>query len=120
MVSIENIAAAELLFGVDDTPADRAQMVGNLKGQIASAGNFTGHPCLHLRAGFLDLGTRSQASLGSGKLTAGDLEMDGPTLRVPQDISLWGRLFDDGRLLNLGVAHERPLAVAAERPTFAA
>ena len=37
MVSIETIAAAELLFGVDYTPAERAQMVDNLEGQIASA-----------------------------------------------------------------------------------
>jgi Asp-tRNA(Asn)/Glu-tRNA(Gln) amidotransferase A subunit family amidase len=89
-------------------------------GPMLIASNFTGHPCLHLRAGFLDLGTRSQASLGSGKLTTGDPETDGPKFRVPQGISLWGRLFEEGRLLNLGAALERTLAVAAERPTFAA
>ena len=89
-------------------------------GPMLIASNFTGHPCLHLRAGFLELGTRSQASLGSGKLTTGDPEADSPKFRVPQGISLWGRLFDEGPLLNLGVALERALAVAAERPTFAA
>ena len=37
MVTIESIAAAEELLGVSYTPAERAQMVGNLEGQIASA-----------------------------------------------------------------------------------
>ena len=89
-------------------------------GPMLIASNFTGHPCLHLRAGFLDLGTRSQASLGSGKLTTGEPDDASRTFRVPQGISLWGRLFDEGRLLNLGIALERTLGVAAKRPTFAA
>ncbi len=89
-------------------------------GPMLVASNFTGHPCLHLRAGFLELATRSQASLGSGKLTTGEPQGGSPRFRVPQGISLWGRLFDEGRLLNLGTALERTLAVAAERPTFAA
>ena len=89
-------------------------------GPMLVASNFTGHPCLHLRAGFLQLATRGQASLGSGKLTTGDPEAGAPLFRVPQGISLWGGLFDEGRLLNLGAALERALAVAAERPTFAA
>ncbi len=87
-------------------------------GPMLIASNFTGHPCLHLRAGFLELGTRSQASLGSGKLTTGEPEKASPTFRVPQGISLWGRLFEEGRLLNLGMALERALGVAAERPSF--
>lgn len=89
-------------------------------GPMLIASNFTGHPCLHLRAGFLEVGTRSQASLGSGKLTTGEPDDGSRTFRVPQGISLWGRLFDEGRLLNLSIALERTLGVAAERPTFAA
>jgi Asp-tRNA(Asn)/Glu-tRNA(Gln) amidotransferase A subunit family amidase len=89
-------------------------------GPMLIASNFTGHPCLHLRAGFLDLGTRSQASLGSGKLMTGEPDHASRTFHVPQGISLWGRLFDEGRLLNLGIALERTLGVAAERPTFPA
>ena len=79
------------------------------------ASNFTGHPCLHLRAGFLELATRSPASLGSGRLTTGE-PTTGSLFRVPQGISLWGRLFDEGRLVALGIALERALGVAAERP----
>ncbi|HEY0204105.1 MAG TPA: amidase, partial [Acetobacteraceae bacterium] len=37
MVTAESIAAAEQLLGVTYTPAERAQMVDNLEGQIASA-----------------------------------------------------------------------------------
>lgn len=88
-------------------------------GPMLIASNFTGHPCLHVRAGFLDLATRSPSSLGSGKLTTGAPAEDGPRFRVPQGISLWGRLFDEGRLVALGIALERALGVAAERPTFA-
>lgn len=89
-----------------------------MTGPMLVASNFTGHPCLHLRAGFLDLGTRSPASLGSGKLTVGETDDVGPTFRVPAGISLWGRLFDEGKILNLGMALEQKLGVADIRPTL--
>ena len=89
-----------------------------MTGPMLIASNFTGHPCLHLRAGFEDLGTRSAASLASGKLTTGEAETAGRTFTVPQGISLWGRLFDEGPSLNLGMALERALAVADRRPGF--
>lgn len=90
-----------------------------MTGPMLIASNYTGHPCLHLRAGFEDLGTRSPASLGSGKLTTGSADTAGRTFRVPQGFSLWGRLFDEGTILALGLALERELGVQAERPTFA-
>lgn len=89
-----------------------------MTGPMLIASNFTGHPCLHLRAGFQDLGTRSPASLGSGKLTTGEADAAGRMFTVPQGISLWGRLFDEGPILNLGMALERELAVADARPGF--
>lgn len=89
-----------------------------MTGPMLIASNYTGHPCLHLRAGFEDLGTRSPASLGSGKLTAGEADKAGRTFRVPQGISLWGRLFDEAPILTLGIALERALGVAQERPSF--
>ncbi len=88
-----------------------------MTGPMLVASNFTGHPCLHLRAGFLDLGSRSNMSLDAGKLTTGDAQL-GRSFRVPQGISLWGRLFEEGPMLNLGMALERELGVAGERPTF--
>ena len=90
-----------------------------MTGPMLIASNYTGHPCLHLRAGFEQLGTRSPASLGSGKLTTGQADTAGKTFRVPQGFSIWGRLFDEGTVLNLGLALERELGVAAERPGFA-
>lgn len=86
-----------------------------MTGPMLIASNFTGHPCLHLRAGFEDFGTRSPASLASGKLTTGEAA-GGKTYTVPQGISLWGRLFDEGPILRLGMALEAALDVAAKRP----
>lgn len=88
-----------------------------MTGPMLIASNFTGHPCLHLRAGFEDLGTRSPASLASGKLTTGEAA-EGKTYTVPQGISLWGRLFDEGPILRLGIALETALDVAGKRPGF--
>jgi len=88
-----------------------------MTGPMLIASNFTGHPCLHLRAGFEDLGTRSPASLASGKLTTGEAAV-GKTYTVPQGISLWGRLFDEGQILRLGMALEVELDVAGKRPGF--
>jgi len=90
-----------------------------MTGPMLVASNFTGHPCLHLRAGFLDIGSRSLASLGAGKLTVGEEDQSGKTFTVPQGISLWGRLYEEGPILNLGMALERELGVATLRPTFA-
>jgi len=90
-----------------------------MTGPMLVASNFTGHPCLHLRAGFLEIGTRGKASLGAGKLTVGDEDATGRTFSVPQGISLWGRLFEEGPILNLGIAMEAALNVANRRPTFA-
>ena len=89
-----------------------------MTGPMLVASNFTGHPCLHLRAGFDQLGTRSPASLGAGKLTTGDADDGGDTHRVPQGISLWGRLYEEGTILNIGQALEARLGVKAERPTL--
>ena len=91
-----------------------------MTGPMLIASNFTGHPCLHLRAGFEDLGTRSPASLASGALTTGEADTAGQVYTVPQGISLWGRLFDEGPILTLGLALERALAVADRRPDFGA
>ena len=86
-------------------------------GPMLVASNFTGHPCLHLRAGFLDLPTRGRGpGLGAGRLDLAAPTDDGPTFTVPQGISLWGRLFEEGRLLRVGLALEAALGVADRRP----
>jgi Asp-tRNA(Asn)/Glu-tRNA(Gln) amidotransferase A subunit family amidase len=91
-----------------------------MTGPMLIASNFTGHPCLHLRAGFHEVATRGAASLGSGKLTTGEPKAAGRAFKVPQGISLWGRLFEEGPILNLGMALEKELGVATARPEFPA
>ncbi len=88
-------------------------------GPMLVASNFTGHPCLHLRAGFAQLGTRGAGSLASGKLSVGSEKGAEETFRVPQGISLWGRLFEEDTILRFGRALEARLDVAAERPDMA-
>jgi Asp-tRNA(Asn)/Glu-tRNA(Gln) amidotransferase A subunit family amidase len=109
----------QVMLALDSMFAGIDALIGPfMTGPMLVASNFTGHPCLHLRAGFLELGTRSPASLGSGKLTVGETDDAGPTFRVPAGISLWGRLFDEGAILNLGMALERKLGVADVRPSM--
>ncbi|HEX5459920.1 MAG TPA: amidase [Steroidobacteraceae bacterium] len=68
--------------------------------------NLTGHPCLTLRTGFFESPSR-----GEGRGVA-----SGPAHTVPHGITLWGKLFEEGRLLNLGLALERKVNVARRRP----
>ncbi len=111
----------QVMLALDGLFKDVDALIGPfMTGPMLVASNFTGHPCLHLRAGFIDVGTRGLASLGAGKLTTGEEESSGRKFTVPQGISLWGRLFEEGPILNLGMALERELAVAARRPEFPA
>jgi Asp-tRNA(Asn)/Glu-tRNA(Gln) amidotransferase A subunit family amidase len=87
-------------------------------GPMLVASNYTGHPCLHLRAGFEMLHTRHRGTLSNRGVSFTEPGEKGPLYRVPQGISLWGRLFEEGPLLNFGLALERELGVAGERPTF--
>lgn len=110
----------QVMQALDALFADIDVLVGPfMTGPMLVASNFTGHPCLHLRAGFIESGTRSLASLGAGKLTTGEEDRSSRTYSVPQGISLWGRLFEEGAILGLGLALEKDLGVVARRPTFA-
>jgi Asp-tRNA(Asn)/Glu-tRNA(Gln) amidotransferase A subunit family amidase len=107
----------QVMLALDGLFAKIDALIGPfMTGPMLVASNFTGHPCLHLRAGFLDVATRGAASLGAGKLTTGEPGAAGRTFKVPQGISLWGRLFEEGAILNLGMALERELQVAGVRP----
>ena len=110
----------QVMLALDGLFAQVDALIGPFAtGPMLVASNFTGHPCLHLRAGFLDLPDRGYPGLGSSRLTTVDPADTRPRFRVPQGISLWGRLFDEARLVRLGIALEGALGVAAERPTFA-
>ena len=58
-------------------------------------------------------------SLADGALIIGDEQAEAARFEVPQGISLWAGLFEEGLLCNLGMALEAELGVAARRPTFA-
>ncbi len=89
-----------------------------MTGPMLVASNFTGHPCLHLRAGFFDTATREPGGFGAGRIQMPGAKNEGPVFRVPQGISLWGRLFEEGTLLTLGMALETKLNISSERPNF--
>jgi Asp-tRNA(Asn)/Glu-tRNA(Gln) amidotransferase A subunit family amidase len=115
----------QVMLALDDLFADVDALIGPLligpfmTGPMLIASNFTGHPCLHLRSGFLELPTRGMASLAAGKLTIGEPQASDRTFNVPQGISLCGRLFEESVILNLGLALEQELAVAGVRPGLA-
>ena len=109
-----------VMEALDATFREVDAMIGPfMTGPMLVASNFTGHPCLHLRTGFLDSPTRSDPSLAGGRLDVGAAGEDARSYEAPQGISLWGPLFDEGRLLNLGMALEAELGVAARRPGLA-
>ena len=88
-------------------------------GPMLTITNFTGHPCLALRAGFRRSPTRRRLSLAEGRLDQGE-DGTGALFRVPHAVSLYGRLFDEGTVLRIGAALEARFDVASERPPSAA
>ncbi len=100
----------DALFGQVDA------MIGPcFAGPMLTITNFTGHPCLALRAGFRQSPTRKRLSLAEARLDQGE-NGSGELFRVPHAVSLYGRLFDEGTVLRVGAALEARLGVAAERP----
>ena len=110
-----------VMEALDGTFQEVDAMIGPfMTGPMLVASNFTGHPCLHLRAGFVDSPTRADPSLAGGRLDIGEPGDSAKTYEVPQGISLWAGLFDEGRLCNLGMALEAALGVAERRPSLPA
>ena len=95
------------VMGVMDKIMDQVDVLitPNFAANLLTITNYTGHPCLTLRAGFHEVPTRSD-----------DGNADKTPHRVPQNISLIGRLFEEGKLCALGRRLEAALAVADERP----
>jgi len=108
-----------VMHAVDALFAQADLVIGPfMTGSLLVATNFTGHPCLHLRAGFETLGTRSKATIGGSGLSAASVIDPQRMFTVPQGVSVWGRLFDEATVLNFGLALERRLDVWARRPEF--
>jgi Asp-tRNA(Asn)/Glu-tRNA(Gln) amidotransferase A subunit family amidase len=88
-------------------------LVPSLRDEILTITNFTGHPSLTLRAGFVEV---SQARSDWAPDPAHPLPKFSPPRRVPHGVTLIGRLFDEGTVAQTGIALERAFGVAAERP----
>ena len=88
-------------------------LVPSLRDEILVITNFTGHPSLTLRAGFVHI---SEARSDWAPDPKHPLPKFSPPRRVPHGITLIGRLFDEGTLAQAGIALERAFNVAAERP----
>ncbi len=88
-------------------------LVPSLRDEILTITNFTGHPSLTLRAGFVQV---SEARSDWAPDPANPLPKFSPPRRVPHGVTLIGRLFDEGTLGRAGIALEREWNVADERP----
>lgn len=88
-------------------------LVPSLRDEMLTITNFTGHPSLTLRAGFVQV---SKARSDWAPDPSRPLPTFSPPRRVPHGVTLIGRLFDEGTLCRAGIALERAFGVASERP----
>ena len=88
-------------------------LVPSLRDEMLTLTNFTGHPSLTLRAGFVEV---SQARSDWAPDPAHPLPKFSPPRRVPHGVTLIGRLFDEGTIGRVGLALERTWNVAGEHP----
>jgi len=121
---------ARFLSAVDHVQADRLRtlvmremdaafrqvdlVIGpSLAGPMLTITNFTGHPSLCLPVGMFETAARGPVSLvRSDAPGAGDARK----VRVPHSVCLYGRLFDEGRLLGFGRKLEATVGYRPGRP----
>ncbi|HYW69665.1 MAG TPA: amidase [Pyrinomonadaceae bacterium] len=101
------LAMADIFNSVD------LLLVPSLRDEQLTISNFTGHPSLTMRAGFVEV---SVARSDWAPDPANPLPTFNPPRRVPHGITILGRLFDDGLLGQVGIALEREFSVVKERP----
>jgi Asp-tRNA(Asn)/Glu-tRNA(Gln) amidotransferase A subunit family amidase len=88
-------------------------LVPSLRDEPLVIFNFTGHPSLTLRAGFVEV---SEARSDWAPDPKHPLPKFSPPRRVPHGVTLIGRLFDEGTIVQAGMAMETEFGVAGERP----
>jgi Asp-tRNA(Asn)/Glu-tRNA(Gln) amidotransferase A subunit family amidase len=88
-------------------------LVPSLRDEMLTITNFTGHPSLTLRAGFVEVGEARSDWAPDPK---NPLPKFSPPRRVPHGVTLIGRLFEEGTLGRAGIALEKAFGVASERP----
>ena len=79
---------------------------------MLSLTNFTGQPCLAMRAGFEEITPRSLFDHPEN-------DTDETLHRIPRSVSLWSNLFEEGKIIQVGRALEAELGVVNERPSLA-
>jgi Asp-tRNA(Asn)/Glu-tRNA(Gln) amidotransferase A subunit family amidase len=88
-------------------------LVPSLRDEMLTITNFTGHPSLTIRAGFVEV-SRARSDW------APDPQLPLPSFslprRVPHGVTLIGRLFDEGTLASVGIKLERSFGVTNQRP----
>jgi Asp-tRNA(Asn)/Glu-tRNA(Gln) amidotransferase A subunit family amidase len=88
-------------------------LVPSLRDEMLTITNFTGHPSLTFRAGFIEV---SEARSDWAPDPKHPLPKFSPPRRVPHGVTLIGRLFDEGTTGRAGIALEHAFDVASERP----
>ncbi|MEP6645368.1 MAG: amidase, partial [Acidobacteriaceae bacterium] len=88
-------------------------LVPSLRDEILVITNFTGHPSLTLRAGFVEV---SEARSDWAPDPKHPLPKFSPPRRVPHGVTLIGRLFDEGTLGRAGLDLEKLFNVMGQRP----
>jgi Asp-tRNA(Asn)/Glu-tRNA(Gln) amidotransferase A subunit family amidase len=88
-------------------------LVPSLRDEMLTITNFTGHPSLTLRAGFIEVKkARSDWAPDPNNPVA---TFEKPR-RVPHGVTLIGRLFDEGTIGTVGIALEKSFGVVDQRP----
>jgi Asp-tRNA(Asn)/Glu-tRNA(Gln) amidotransferase A subunit family amidase len=88
-------------------------LVPSLRDEMLTISNFTGHPSLTLRTGFVDV---SEARSDWAPDPKNPLPKFSPPRRVPHGVTLIGRLFEEGTVARAGLALEREANAWKERP----
>ena len=85
----------------------------SLRSEILTITNFTGHPAVVVRTGFVEVGEARNDWAPDPK---NPMPKFSKPRRVPHGVSLIGRLFEEGTIGTAGIALERASGVAGQRP----
>src|SRR5579875_498610 len=88
-------------------------LVPSLRDEFLVITNFTGHPSLTMRAGFVDV---QEARSDWAPDPRNPVPKFASPRRVPHGVSLVGRLFDEGSVVRAGMAMEAAFGVQGQRP----
>jgi len=89
-------------------------LVPSLRDEMLTITNFTGHPSLTMRAGFVEV---TEARTDWAPDPSRPVPKFSPPRRVPHGVTLIARLFEEGTMGQAGLTLERAFGVVGERPT---